>query len=72
LWDSGRRLRDHLYVRLATLWCDSLLPEDEVDAERLFNMLVDCEVEQGTTLEALLARLPVVVQFEVFFWAAGM
>jgi hypothetical protein len=58
LHDSGRRLRDLAYARLAASFSGPLGPKGEAAAARAFRELVEWEAAQGTPLEAVLARLP--------------
>ncbi len=58
LRESGQRLRAGAYARLARYWNAGVRPEQEHRVEQLFRNLVDGEVEAGTPLESLLARLP--------------
>jgi hypothetical protein len=58
LRESGVRLRARAYARLTRYWNAGVRPEEEDLVERLFSNLVDGEVEAGTPLESLLARLP--------------
>jgi hypothetical protein len=56
--ETGRRLRDLAYRRLAALFSCDGGPTEEAVVERLFRDLIDWEAAEGTALEAVLARLP--------------
>jgi hypothetical protein len=55
---SGRRVRDLTYARMAALCVYPIRSRDEAVAERLFCDLVAGEAAEGTSLEAILGRLP--------------
>ena len=58
LRESNLRLRAGAYARMARYWNDGVRPEQEHRVEQLFRNLVDGEVDAGTRLKSLLARLP--------------
>ena len=55
---SGLRMRDHFYRHLARPLATFLPPEEEIEVQWFFNQLVEWEVEQGSSLESILASQP--------------